>query len=327
MRIAFCGKGGSGKTTLASVFIRWLLAQGKEVLAIDGDINQHLGAAIGLRPETEKSLNKLGNDQLFLKEFVRGTNPRIAALDHISESMPPGRGSRFIKFGDRANPVLSRYGLMEGNLTFISIGGHSKEDVAATCYHRYTGAEGIFLNHLIDGPNEYVVGDMVAGADPFASSGIASRYDVIILVVEPTVKSVAVFNQAQEYLRPFGLTVKVVGNKIMNEADVDFIKTRVGENWLGAFESSEFIRRLDRGEQLDISHLEPANAEILKTLKGLLDCAPRDWEQYLRVGIQYHEIVAKSWGEKWLGVNPMTQIDPEFSYELVLAGNGANVAW
>ena len=48
MRIAFVGKGGSGKTTLSALFTRHLVALGRPVLAIDADINQHLGQALGL---------------------------------------------------------------------------------------------------------------------------------------------------------------------------------------------------------------------------------------------------------------------------------------
>src|ERR1700730_255019 len=47
-RVAFVGKGGSGKITLASLFSRYLGAQQSAVLAIDADINQHLGEALGL---------------------------------------------------------------------------------------------------------------------------------------------------------------------------------------------------------------------------------------------------------------------------------------
>jgi polynucleotide 5'-kinase involved in rRNA processing len=46
VRIAFVGKGGSGKTTLSSMFVRHLAAQGLPV-AIDANINQHLGEALG----------------------------------------------------------------------------------------------------------------------------------------------------------------------------------------------------------------------------------------------------------------------------------------
>ena len=39
MRIAFVGKGGSGKTTSAAVLARYLHALGHPVLAIDADID------------------------------------------------------------------------------------------------------------------------------------------------------------------------------------------------------------------------------------------------------------------------------------------------
>jgi CO dehydrogenase maturation factor len=46
MKIAFVGKGGAGKTTLAALFSRHLAAAGRAVLAIDADINQNLAAAL-----------------------------------------------------------------------------------------------------------------------------------------------------------------------------------------------------------------------------------------------------------------------------------------
>ncbi|MDT7643954.1 MAG: dehydrogenase maturation factor, partial [Pseudonocardiales bacterium] len=52
VRIAFVGKGGSGKTTLAALFTRYLAELDRPVLAIDADINQHLSAALGLDQAT-----------------------------------------------------------------------------------------------------------------------------------------------------------------------------------------------------------------------------------------------------------------------------------
>lgn len=310
MRIAVTGKGGSGKTTVASLLIRWLVSRGRQVLAIDGDINQHLGQALGFDQAQVSALPKLGNEGQKLRQFVKGSNPHIKSIDHIVETTPPGRGSGFIRFGDRENPMLQRFSLFKDNLQFVAIGGHSQEEVATTCYHKFTAAEGIFLNHLLDRDDEIVVGDMVAGADPFASSGIASRYDMIVVVVEPTIKSLEVFRQACGYLAPI-----VVGNKVSDIDDLRFLEEHVGEALIGCLGASKFIRALDRGEFLDISQLEEKNREILATLEEQIDATRRDWKHLYDVGLKYHTIVANSWGERWLGVDPLTQIDPEFSYD------------
>jgi CO dehydrogenase maturation factor len=47
MKIAFVGKGGSGKTTLSSLFVRHLAVSGSPVVAVDADVNQHLGRPWG----------------------------------------------------------------------------------------------------------------------------------------------------------------------------------------------------------------------------------------------------------------------------------------
>ena len=47
LKIALVGKGGSGKTTLAALLVRRLVAVGRPVLAVDADINQHLAVALG----------------------------------------------------------------------------------------------------------------------------------------------------------------------------------------------------------------------------------------------------------------------------------------
>ena len=72
------------------------------------------------------------------------------------------------------------------------------------CYHSKVGAVELLLNHLVDGPGEYVVVDMTAGADSFAS-GLFTRFDVTFLVCEPTLRSVGVYRQYVGYARDFGV--------------------------------------------------------------------------------------------------------------------------
>jgi CO dehydrogenase maturation factor len=76
MKIAFVGKGGSGKTTLSSLFIRHLAAVGAPTVAVDADINQHLGAALGLDETEAAALPALGEHLPLIKDYLRGLVPR-----------------------------------------------------------------------------------------------------------------------------------------------------------------------------------------------------------------------------------------------------------
>src|SRR4051795_9473126 len=79
VKVAFVGKGGSGKTTLSALFIRHLTGAGLPVVAIDADINQHLAAALGLAEE--EKIPALGEHLPAIKEYLRGDNPRIPSAE------------------------------------------------------------------------------------------------------------------------------------------------------------------------------------------------------------------------------------------------------
>ena len=52
--IALSGKGGSGKTTLAALIIRYITTViGKAVLAVDADPNSNLGAVLGVQVDQD----------------------------------------------------------------------------------------------------------------------------------------------------------------------------------------------------------------------------------------------------------------------------------
>lgn len=56
MKIVVVGKGGVGKTTVAGTLARGLAQEGRQVLALDGDVNPMLGIAVGLGPECTERL-------------------------------------------------------------------------------------------------------------------------------------------------------------------------------------------------------------------------------------------------------------------------------
>jgi CO dehydrogenase maturation factor len=318
MRIAFCGKGGSGKTTIASLFIRYLKEKGDQILAIDGDINQHLSHSLGLPEDKLSSLTRLGHRIDVLNTYIKGSNPRIRTTAHMIESTPAGRGSNFITF-EGGDVVSNTFILRDKNLRFMAVGGHEDHDVGATCYHKFTGAEGLFLNHLLDGEDEFVIGDMCAGADPFASSGLASRYDAIFLIVEPTLKSVGVFSQAKNYADPFGIRVFIIANKITSVDDLAFIEQKTEQKVLCSFGDLQIIRKMERGEPFTLDALDNTILQNLESLrKTSLSLGPRDWSKYTENGKFFHKRAGDGWASSKYGYDLMEQVDPEFSYESVV---------
>ncbi|MEU4268143.1 ATP-binding protein [Streptomyces sp. NPDC026092] len=316
MKIAFVGKGGSGKTTLSSLFIRHLAANEAAVVAVDADINQHLGAALGLDEAQAAALPAMGAHLPMIKEYLRGDNPRIASADSMIKTTPPGEGSRLLRVRED-NPVYEACArtvrLDDGDIRLMATGPFTESDLGVACYHSKVGAVELCLNHLVDGVDEYVVVDMTAGSDSFAS-GMFTRFDMTFLVAEPTRKGVSVYRQYKEYARDFGVALKVVGNKVQGQDDVDFLRDEVGDDLLVTVGHSDWVRGMEKGRPARFELLEADNRMALQALQNAADdsYAHRDWERYTRQMVHFHLRNAESWGNAKTGVDLAAQIDPGF---------------
>ncbi|MGC9665267.1 ATP-binding protein [Planosporangium sp. 12N6] len=312
MKVAFVGKGGSGKTTLAALFARQLVAStpGAPLLALDADINQHLAAALGLPEADTGALPALSDHLIEIKEYLRGTNPRITSATAMVKTTPPGRGSRLLRVAE-SNPLYDRLVREVGGIRLAVTGAFASDDLGVACYHSKVGAVELMLNHLVDGPGEYVVVDMTAGADSFAS-GLFTRFDLTVLVCEPTLRSVGVYRQYVDYARDFGVRLAVVGNKVDDAADVAFLRAQVGDDLLTWVARSPFVRAGERGRVLPIADLEPDNRAALDTVRAALDSCGKDWARYLSQAVEFHLRNAAAWANDRVGEDLAGQVDPQF---------------
>ncbi|MFI1487590.1 ATP-binding protein [Streptomyces sp. NPDC020747] len=316
MKIAFVGKGGSGKTTLSSLFVRHLASTGSPVVAVDADINQHLGPALGLDDTEAQRLPAMGDRLALIKDYLRGSNPRITSAETMIKTTPPGEGSRLLRVCED-NPVYEACArpveLDGGAVRLMVTGPFTEADLGVSCYHSKTGAVELCLNHLVDGQSEYIVVDMTAGSDSFAS-GMFTRFDITFLVAEPTRKGVSVYRQYKEYARDFGVTLKVVGNKVQGQDDIDFLRGEVGDDLLLTVGHSDWVRAMEKGRPPRFEQLEDGNLRALRALQAAADATyeQRDWERYTRQMVHFHLKNAQSWGNERTGADLAAQVDPEF---------------
>jgi CO dehydrogenase maturation factor len=315
MKIAFVGKGGAGKTTLAALFSRHLAAQGHPVLALDADINQNLAVALGANSTISggtvaDGTATLGASLPLIKEYLRGDNPRISSSSSMVKTTPPGRGSRLLRVRED-NPIWERCLTTVGDVRIAGTGAFAPSDLGVACYHSKVGAVELILNHLVDRDDEYVVVDMTAGADAFAS-GLFTRFDHTFIVCEPTVRGVGVYRQYLDYAASHHVAMSVVGNKVTDAQDEAFLLAHVGADLLGCIQVSRHVRAAEQGRPGRIADLEPANKTVLDTMRKTVDGSSRDWTRFYLQAVEFHLRNATAWANDATGENLAEQVDPEF---------------
>jgi len=306
VKIAFAGKGGSGKTTLSSLFVRYLAARGLPVVAIDADINQHLAEALGAGEPPA-----MGAHLADIKEYLRGSNPRINSAREMVKTTPAGRGSRLLRPGG-PDPVHALAVDTPCGARLLATGPFESGDLGVSCYHSKTGAVELYLNHLVDGPDEYVVVDCTAGADSFAS-GLFTRFDLTVVVAEPTRKGISVYRQWQGYSAGYDVALAVVGNKVQGDEDAAFLREHAGDDlltWLG-YEPA--VRAMEQGRAFGLADLGAGTTAALGVLRDALDARDKDWDTYTRQAAEFHLRNADAWGNAAVGIDLADQVDPDFT--------------
>ena len=306
MRVAFAGKGGSGKTTLTLLFVRYLAGEGLPVLAVDADINQHLGEALGAGTPPPA----LGTRLTPIKEYLRGDNPRISSAAAMIKTTPPGRGSRLLEFGGQ-DPVHELAAGTACGARLLATGPFGDDDIGVSCYHSKTGAVELYLNHLLDQPGEYVVVDCTAGAESFAS-GLFTRFDLTFLVCEPTRKSIGVYRQWAGYAADYDVPVTVIGNKAQDAGDVAFLREHAGDALLASFGHEPAVRAMDQGRPFSLADLGQPAQDGLALMRRALDARSRDWPKLTRQANQFHRRNARAWANSATSENLEDQVDPDF---------------
>jgi CO dehydrogenase maturation factor len=320
VRVAFVGKGGSGKTTLSSLLVRDLADSGLPVIAIDADINQHLADSLGAAEQP----SALGGHLAEIKEYLRGGNPRISSAAAMIKTTPPGSGSRLLRFGG-PDPVHDLAVPVPCGARLMATGPFAEDDIGVACYHSKTGAVELYLNHLLDMPGEYVIVDCTAGAESFAS-GLFTRFDLTFLVCEPTLKGTGVYRQWAGYAADYDVPLAVIGNKVQDEGDETFLREHTGDALAACISHAPALRAIEQGRPFHRGDLSPAIQTAIASLRDALDARTRNWAKLTRQATEFHLRNARAWANSATGTDLTGQIDPGFVMGPQTAGAGLRPA-
>lgn len=316
MRISFVGKGGSGKSTLAASFASYVSRKTtKSVVVFDADLNIHVPELLGFKNTPFNSHLSHPKTSERIKKWLIGNN-NIQNLGAFRKSTPPTRKSNILKIEHTKDSLIGSFGLHRDNLSVFIVGTYQEEDIGASCYHNNLAILESILNHT-DDKNGYLVADMVAGVDSFAGI-LHAQFDLTCLIVEPTIRSVEVYTKYIELATEAGIadSVMVVGNKIRNGKDKDFIKSHIPINKIiGYFTNDAHIRNIDQdGTKLSISKINLNNQKTLESILTIVNSLPDNRDVRLKKNWALHKkYVSQDFVKERFG-DLTNQIDPEFTF-------------
>ena len=215
MKIAISGKGGVGKTLLASLLSKIFAESGYSVIAIDADPDANLAATLGFpHPEEITPISEMSD----LIEERTGAKP--------------GKSAPFFKLNPKVDDIPEKYALKQNGIRLMRMGRVKKGGTG--CYCPENTLLKALLAHLLVARNEVVILDMEAGIEHLGR-GTAGAVDKLIIVVEPGRRSIETAFSIKKLATEIGLkNVAVVGNKVRSQSDREFlISSLPGFEFLG----------------------------------------------------------------------------------------------
>ena len=252
MKLAITGKGGVGKTTLASTLARLYADEGRTVLAADVDPDANLGLALGLSQEEVDAIVPISKMRSLVEE-------RTGASD----------ASRFYKLNPYVADIPEKYSRDINGVKLLVMGTVDVGGSGCVCpEHVMLKA---ILSSLTYRKNDVVIMDMEAGLEHLGR-GTAANMDQFIVVIEPGARSVQTYRNVKRLAADLGVKrVRVVANKLRTEEDEAFIRSVIpAEDLLGCIHFNPQIMDADRQGKSPYD-FSPAAMEQIRNIKKILD--------------------------------------------------------
>jgi CO dehydrogenase maturation factor len=263
MKLAISGKGGVGKTTLSALLAQYYADQGKDVLAVDADPSPCLAGALGLPGELRAKLSP------------------IAEMDQLIEERTgakPGTTGGFFTLNPRVDDIPERFSVTHRNVRLLEMG--SVDLGGSGCICPESAMLKTLFTHLLFRDDEVLILDMYAGVEHLGRATV-DFVDAMIIVVEPTQRSLGTAAQIKTLSRDIGLKrLWLVGNKIRSEEEISFLKENSpGLPLLGTLPMDLGVLDADRLGEPVYDHVPSLKEAAAKIASQLQEPYPQEFLQ------------------------------------------------
>lgn len=252
MKVAITGKGGVGKTTLASTLARLYADEGRTVLAADVDPDANLGLALGL---SQKEVNAIV--------------PISKMRTLVEERTGANEANKFFKLNPYVADIPDKYAKEIHGVKLLVMGTVDVGGSGCVC------PEHVMLKAILSAltyrKNDVVILDMEAGLEHLGR-GTAANMDQFLVVIEPGARSVQTYEKVKQLARDLGVDrVRVVANKVRDESDEEFVRSRIpAADLLGCIHYNPQVIDADRQGKSPYD-FSPAAIDEIRAIKAILD--------------------------------------------------------
>lgn len=254
MKLAISGKGGVGKTTLAALLAQVYADQGRDVLAADGDPSPCLAGALGFPDDLRAKLRPIVEMDALIEE-------RTGAK--------PGTMGGFFTLNPRVDDLPERFSVTHRGVRLLEMGAVDLGGSGCICPE--SAMLKTLFTHLLFRDDEVLILDMYAGVEHLGRATV-DFVDAMIVVVEPTRRSLGTANQIKKLANDIGLKkLWLVGNKVMNEDEAEFLRAESpGLPVLGMLPADLAVQEADRLGTAVYDHV-PALRQAAEAMAQKLD--------------------------------------------------------
>lgn len=208
MKIAITGKGGVGKTTLTALLAQAYADLRRQVLAVDADPSPCLAGALGFPSELRLQLHPISEMDALIEE-------RTGAK--------PGTIGGFFTINPRVDDIPERFSVVHRGVRLLEMG--SVDIGGSGCICPEAAMLKTLFTHLLFRKDDILLLDMYAGVEHLGRATV-DFVDAMLVVVEPTRRSLGTAAQIKKLANDIGLTrLLLVGNKVRNQEEANFLET------------------------------------------------------------------------------------------------------
>jgi CO dehydrogenase maturation factor len=253
MKIAISGKGGVGKTTLAALLAQVYGDAGHNVLAVDADPSPCLAGALGFPDGLRAQLHPISE---------------MDELIYERTGAKPGTVGGFFTINPRVDDIPERFSVAHRGVRLLEMG--AVDTGGSGCICPESAMLKTLFTHLLFRKEDVLILDMYAGVEHLGRATV-DFVDAMIIVVEPTRRSLGTAAQIKSLANDIGLTrLWLAGNKVRDEDEAAFLNAETpGLPLLGLLPADLGVQEADRLGVAVYDHVPALRQEAERMAKAL----------------------------------------------------------